>query len=102
MHREEDGPCYYASHAKYNPEDLQVSEEEEAVERGVTENGCIGDLVEGRHPFEPSCGQLLNPFTRHLLVLISCVMESPVRTVVRDSRGMTVGHRLEESGGGEL
>jgi hypothetical protein len=102
MQREEDDPCHETPHAKYNTEDLQKSKEEVTVERGVSENRCIGNIVEVSHPFEPSLGQLLNAFTRHCSVLTLSVCDVPIRTVARDSRGMFLAHTLEGTWNAEI
>ena len=61
VQREEDGPCDAAADKGDEGEDLEVSQEEVGVQRGVVEHGGVLDLEEGLHPVEPGVGQRLTP-----------------------------------------
>ena len=56
MHREQNGPCDAAAGEADIAEDLDISEEEEAVEGAVVKDDGVGDLEERDDPIEPAVG----------------------------------------------
>jgi len=49
---EQDRPCYQTADEANRDRDLQISKEEEAIERLVVKNIAVRDLVEGSNPVE--------------------------------------------------
>lgn len=63
VYREQDGPCYQAAEEAQSDGYLQVSEQEEAVERLVVEDITIRNLVERFDPVEQSARQVRRSFS---------------------------------------
>jgi len=63
VQREENWPCQTQSNEANDAEDLEVAEEEEAIQGGVAKDDGIRDLDERYDPVEPAGRQRRTEFT---------------------------------------
>lgn len=59
--REEDGPCHETTDKADGRGNLEVSKQEEAIERVVIEDIAVWDLIEGANPVEHAIGKIWRP-----------------------------------------